>query len=249
MGGSTKVNLFSAVIFSWKRTWRTIRMLFQPEHHVLRGFMIAYFFFSDGYSTIINVGIIYAQTELNISTMWLGVILVEVVFFNMVGVRFYRWLFEERFSMRLQQALLILLYQYIAISVLAFLILQFGLIPLFFFGFSHGMLLGAVMATTRALFSSLVPHGLEAQFFALYAISDKGSSWIGPCVVAVMSQFASVRYGILWVVVALAVGAFILCRLPLDEVLAQKRKSQRTSSSYTRENAAPDQVGSSSAAE
>ena len=81
------------------------------------------------------------------------------------------------------------------------------------------------MSYTRVLFSSLVPKGLEAQLFALYEISDKGSSWIGPCVLAVISQFTSVRWGFCWVFFAFAAGAGMLYPLKLDETAKQRGKN------------------------
>lgn len=44
--------------------------------------------------------------------------------------------------------------------------------------FLIGLLLGATQNSCRVLFSELLPHGHEAKFFALYSITDKGSSWI-----------------------------------------------------------------------
>ena len=37
--------------------------------------------------------------------------------------------------------------------------------------------------------------------FALYEITDKGSSWIGPAMVAVVSNFASMRWAVFYVII------------------------------------------------
>ncbi|KAJ3305010.1 Autophagy protein 22 [Kappamyces sp. JEL0829] len=57
-----------------------------------------------------------------------------------------------------------------------------------FIGALHGFLFGATESTCRVQFAELIPRGHEAQFFSLYAITDKGSSWIGPLVVAAITN-------------------------------------------------------------
>jgi MFS transporter, UMF1 family len=42
-----------------------------------------------------------------------------------------------------------------------------------------GLVLGGSQALSRSLFSHLIPTGREAQYFALYEISDRGTSLLG----------------------------------------------------------------------
>ena len=43
-----------------------------------------------------------------------------------------------------------------------------------------GIVLGGSQALSRSLFSQLIPKGKEGEYFGLYEISDKGTSWLGP---------------------------------------------------------------------
>ena len=43
-----------------------------------------------------------------------------------------------------------------------------------------GLVLGGSQALTRSLFGQMIPAGQEAEYFGLYEISDKGTSWLGP---------------------------------------------------------------------
>ena len=55
--------------------------------------------------------------------------------------------------------------------------LQFGLTNVwegFLFGAIHGLMLGPVQSYSRTVFSDLIIPGKEAEFFALYEITDKG---------------------------------------------------------------------------
>jgi UMF1 family MFS transporter len=70
-------------------------------------------------------------------------------------------------------------------------VLTVGFVPLWaFFGLRtipecfasaalYGLCLGSVYSQGRACFSRMVPKGLEAEFFSFYALTDKGSSWLG----------------------------------------------------------------------
>eukprot|EP00488_Nonionellina_sp_1-RS-2012_P003407 TRINITY_DN7234_c0_g1_i1.p1 TRINITY_DN7234_c0_g1~~TRINITY_DN7234_c0_g1_i1.p1 ORF type:complete len:108 (+),score=17.35 TRINITY_DN7234_c0_g1_i1:502-825(+) len=59
---------------------------------------------------------------------------------------------------------------------------------------------GSIHALSRSLFGLLVPSGYESQFFGLYEITDKGSSWIGPMMVAIVSNITSMRWSLIYVV-------------------------------------------------
>ena len=68
----------------------------------------------------------------------------------------------------------------------------------------RGALEGAIVtwpdmqANMRSVFGRLVPKGMEAAFFALYAITDKGSAVVGPQVTAVVYN-TSLKYdGTFW---------------------------------------------------
>ena len=58
-------------------------------------------------------------------------------------------------------------------------------------GAVYGIVLGGLSSYCRSLFGELIPPGFEAAFYALYAITDKGSSIFGPVIVGAITQ----RYG------------------------------------------------------
>lgn len=84
---------------------------------------------------------------------------------------------------------------------------------LFIFGFVYGLGLGVIQSYSRALFSSLVPPGLEGEFFGFFEITDKGSSWMGPVVIGVIQQLTGeLRYGIFYIFFMMALPLpFLLC--------------------------------------
>lgn len=67
--------------------------------------------------------------------------------------------------------------------VVAAFFLQAGAATQFYLlGALIAIVLGGSQALSRSLFSLLIPHGREAEYFGFYEISDKGTSWIGPLV-------------------------------------------------------------------
>jgi UMF1 family MFS transporter len=55
-------------------------------------------------------------------------------------------------------------------------------------GFLYGFVLGGFSSHCRSLFGELIPPGSEAAFYALYAITDKGSSVFGPAIVGAIDD-------------------------------------------------------------
>lgn len=73
-------------------------------------------------------------------------------------------------------------------------------------GFVFGFVMGGISSYCRSFYGLLIPPGSEAAFYALYAITDKGSSAVGPAVVGVIvDRVGSIRpaFGFLAILIAL----------------------------------------------
>jgi len=62
---------------------------------------------------------------------------------------------------------------------------QWEMYPL---GGIYGLVLGGLSSYCRSVFGELIPPGSEAAFYALYAITDKGSSVFGPAIVGAITD-------------------------------------------------------------
>jgi MFS-type transporter involved in bile tolerance (Atg22 family) len=61
-------------------------------------------------------------------------------------------------------------------------------------GIVYGFVMGGLSSFCRSLFGELIPPGFEAAFYALYAITDKGSSIFGPAIVgAITDAYGEIR--------------------------------------------------------
>ena len=80
------------------------------------------------------------------------------------------------------------------------------------------LVLGPTQALSRSLYSLMIPRGQEAEYFSLYELSDKGTSWLGPLLFGLALQFTgSYRVAIVSVVVFFIVGFALLARVDIRE--------------------------------
>jgi UMF1 family MFS transporter len=76
------------------------------------------------------------------------------------------------------------------------------------------LVLGGSQALSRSLFSQMIPKSKEAEYFGLYEISDKGTSWLCPLLFGLALQFTrSYRLAILSLIVFFALGLALLARV------------------------------------
>ncbi|KAJ3217296.1 Autophagy protein 22 [Clydaea vesicula] len=89
---------------------------------------------------------------------------------------------------------------------------------LYVFAVFHGLLLGPLNSFSRVIFSELIPTGSESEFFSFYAITDKGTSWIGPLIVGALNNGGgTLRYSFLYFLISFAVPIPILYFLNLHK--------------------------------
>ena len=180
-------------------------------------FFVAYFFYSDTYSTVASVGILIINDLLCANLMVLILIFLEVMVFAIVGNIASLYL-QKRFQLQAKLMILACLAVYMLISAWG----MVGLIPnsafglkriweAFVFGAIHGLAIGPIQAYTRSMFSDLLIPGREAECFALYEISDKGSSWLGPMVVAeIINLTGKHHWGFLYLAIMTLLPALLL---------------------------------------
>jgi MFS transporter, UMF1 family len=74
--------------------------------------------------------------------------------------------------------------------------------------FIHGFVMGGLSSYCRSFFGLLIPPGSEAAFYALYAITDKGSSAVGPAIVGmIVDATGQIRPAFLFLAVLIALPA------------------------------------------
>lgn len=189
-------------------TFRELRRL----PHTLR-YLIGYLFYNDGISTVIGLASTFLSQELFVArglpidnSFLLGLILM-VQF-----VAFFGSLLFERIAAAVgaKRAIVLSLALWSAVVIYAYGFLQ-TVTQAWLMGAAIAIVLGGSQALSRSLFARMIPAGREASFFGIYEISDRGTSWIGPLIFAVVvGATNSYRQAILSLIVLFLVGMLIL---------------------------------------
>jgi MFS transporter, UMF1 family len=84
------------------------------------------------------------------------------------------------------------------------------------------VVLGGSQALSRSIYSQMIPKNHAAQYFSLYEISDKGTSWLGPLLFGLAYQFTgNYRVAILSLVVFFIVGFLLLSCVKLETAIIE----------------------------
>ncbi|KAI1437632.1 autophagy-related protein 22-like protein [Xylaria sp. CBS 124048] len=184
----------SYVAYSWKNLYRTVTLARRLLDIVL--FLASWFLLSDAIATTSSTAILFAKTQLGMEPWALGLINVISTTTGVIGA--LSWSFISRhFNLKPHQTILgcIALFEVIPLyGLLGYLpfVQEWGVIGLqqswemYPLAAVYGLVLGGLSSYCRSLFGELIPPGSEAAFYALYAITDKGSSIFGPVIVGII---------------------------------------------------------------
>ncbi len=177
-------------------------------------FLVAFLLYNDGIQTVIALSSQFGADQLGMSMASLtkAILMVQfVAFFGAMGFNLLaKWIGAKRsvmFALLIWTATLI----YIWVSVKTedeFFILAFII----------AIIMGGSQALSRSLFSQLIPSGREAEYFSLYEISDKGTSWISPLVFGLALEWTgNYRLAILSLVVFFLSGLLVLMKVNVEK--------------------------------
>lgn len=173
-------------------------------------FLVAYLIYNDGIQTVITMAVQFGSQEmkLGMGTLTSAVLLVQFVAF-LGALAFNQIARRTGNKQAVMLALLIwtgtLVYIYFAVFTANDFYIAAALI---------GAVMGGSQALSRSIYSFMIPKGREAEYFSVYEISDKGTSWLGPLFFGLAVQLTgSFRIAILSLVVFFAAGIFLLARV------------------------------------
>jgi UMF1 family MFS transporter len=187
-------------------------------------FLLAYLLFNDGIQSVIGLAAQYGDKELELSQTVLisTILLVQFVAFG--GA-----LLLGRIAARVgaKRTVLGSLLVWVAVLCLAFGVQKGSAVQFYVLGVAIGVVLGGTQALTRSLFGQMTPVGREAEYFGLYEISDKGTSWLGTLAFGLALQFTgSYRIAIISLVVFFVAGFLLLTRVDVRRAVEEARGEQ-----------------------
>ncbi|KAI3654152.1 hypothetical protein MP228_000871 [Amoeboaphelidium protococcarum] len=218
------------VWFSWKQTLTAVRHYKKLPNTFL--YLVCYLLFADSFTTLGQIAILFASDVIKMTSEQIAVAIILAAIAALFGS--YFWLgISRRFQWSTKRSLVTVLCVAMVLpsyGLLGFipsdayvvlidsqppLTLSFGLrspMEMYVGVVLMGSLLGAIQSFGRVQFSDLVPRNHEAEFFALYEIGDRGSSWLGPLIVGAIANASSgeVRYGFIYVIAMLLISVLLM---------------------------------------
>ena len=216
--------------------------------------MIAWFILSDGIGTVFAIIMIILYRELGFTHV--QSLLVSVLVSIMASLGAYMFMYLRRyFQWTTKFMILLTLFFY------ALLVTYLVLTPYFTksFGLRHtwegwfctvyiGIIISTFYSSCRVMLSELCPEGDENEWFSLYLLADKGSSWMGPFITgAIFTATGDYRTAFWFPLALIIVGVLLLLRVDMRqgkdqarafakakrERLFQQSKSKAAESYYT----------------
>ena len=180
-------------------------------------FLVAYWVFTDGINTVTKVAAQYGDQELRLPQETLITTILLVQFVAFVGAVLHGRV-AGRYGAK--KTILGSLLVWIAVIGAAY-FLQAGQQWQFYgLALGIGLVLGGTNALSRSLFSQMVPPGQEAQYFSLYEVGERSTSWLGPLLFAGIGQATgSFRLAIVSLVVFFVVGFVLVALVPVRRAI------------------------------
>lgn len=166
-------------------------------------FLAAYLLYNDAIQAVIALATQFASDELKIpmSNLTAAILMVQfMAFFGAMGFNV--------FARRIGGKAAVMTSLVIWTGVLVYIYSLVRTTQDFFIAAAGvAIVMGGSQALSRSLFSQLIPNGREAQYFSLYEVSDKGTSWLAPLFFGLALQLTrSYRLSILSLIVFFIAG-------------------------------------------
>ena len=200
----------------FKQLRHTFSQLPRYPHTLL--FLAAYLLYNDGVQTVIALSAQFGAQELGLGTSTLVQVILMVQFVAFVGALVFGYA-AQRFGAK--RAIMVSLVIWLATTVYTYAYLR-TTVQFFVLAAVIAVVLGGSQALSRSLFSLMIPRGQEAEYFSLYEVSERGTSWLGPLIFGLTLQFTgSYRLAILSLAVFFAAGLVLLAFVNVRRAIAE----------------------------
>ncbi|MHA6764816.1 MFS transporter [Streptacidiphilus sp. PAMC 29251] len=176
-------------------------------------FLVAFLFYNDGIQTVISQASLFGSKELH---MGQGTLVTAILVVQVVAIAGALLLGRLARSFGAKRTILGSLVGWVFTLALGYVMPADSAAWFFVLAILIGLVLGGSQALSRSVFSHLIPAGREAEYFSLYKISDRGTSWMGPLVFGLAYQLTgSYRVAIISLLVFFVIGFLLLLRVPV----------------------------------
>lgn len=216
-GTSIRRTTFGASLGGLSRTLRGLR-----RRMPVTRFLIAHMIYADGLATLFAFGGIYAAGTFGMDFDELILFGIAINLTAGLGAAAFAWI-DDWIGPR--ATILIAIGCLMPLSLA--LVLVEGKTLFWAFALPLGIFVGPVQAASRTLMARIAPEGRTGEYFGLYALSGKATAFVGPAVLAAVTQVtSSQRAGMATILAFFAVGALVLASV---DGSTQRRAGLRTS--------------------
>ncbi|MFD1361365.1 MFS transporter [Lentibacillus salinarum] len=211
----TRKKSYAAIGFS--RVIHTFKEIRQFKYLLI--FLIAFWLYNDGISTIIRMATIYGR-GIGIDSNSLIIALLITQFVGIPFTFFFGWLATRITAKR---ALYVTLYIYIGVVILGY--FMASALHFYLLAICVGMVQGGAQSLSRSIYGRMVPAGKKAEFFGFYGISSKFAAVFGPFLFGLVGQLTgSSRLGIVSLLVFFIAGIILLRFVNIDKGIQQAKQ-------------------------
>ncbi|HEU0240012.1 MAG TPA: MFS transporter [Micromonosporaceae bacterium] len=205
----------SVLTDGFRQLRRTLRHM--RAYPLTLGFLGAYLLYNEGIQTVITQASVYADKQLGLSTDNQVQTILAVQFLAFGGA-----LLLGRLARRYggQRTVLGSLVFWVITLVLAYFLPAQQPLLFMALGLLIGIVLGGSQALSRSIFSQLIPHGMEAEYFGIYEIAGDGTTWLGPLIFGLAYQLTgSYRIAIITLLIFFVAGFLALAAVPMRRAI------------------------------
>lgn len=173
-------------------------------------FLAAYLLYNDGVQTAMAMAATFGHEELHLGLDVLTTVILIVQFVAFFGALLFNYIAKRTSG---KTSIIITLIIWTGTCVYSHSFLQTEA-QFYWLASVIALVLGGSQALSRSVFSLMIPKGSESEYFSLYEISERGTSWLGPLLFGLALQFTgSYRIAILSLITFFIVGIALLVRV------------------------------------
>jgi len=176
----------SHLTIGFKRLWQTLQKARQYREFVK--FMLAFIVFNDGIIMALNFAAIIGVVLFGMEQQQLIIFIIVVQITSVAGAYVFGMVADER---SIKQGLIISLL--LMIAAVVWLLFNYSPVAFFVIGGLAGFSLTGVQSLSRAMVGLLSPPGQSAEFYGLFAVAGRTSSFIGPTIYGLLAAEATFR--------------------------------------------------------
>ena len=193
--------------------------------HTIR-FLVAYLLYNDGIQTVFSAAAIFATAPLVNGGLEIDQGTLTMVILMIQFVAFAGALLFGRVATRIgaKKALIAGLAVWTVMVIYAYAGLrgESRILEFWIMAACIAVVMGGTQAVSRSLFANMIPAGKEAEFFSIYEVSERGTSWLGPLTFGWVNQFlGSLRPAIFSIIFFFVVGMFLLLRVDVRRAIVE----------------------------